>query len=309
MPAPFDEDAALQLPRRNPRDIPDVQILVLEPDVAQSFINWVEGGFRSKGLRAATIWLNPRLPLAAVVKRQIIEGVQAVVKLTKGAQWHSKIALQVFDRNAGASNVNFNEYVDLDVQVAADIVNHARQKERMQVQSPIPPSYPAPASFQPPQHGHYGQMQHTPQPHPHFPPPIPPPSYHQPSPQQPYAYPPQQHSYPAPPIPQAPVTPSTDPANLQALLANLRQPSNAQGQQIPNVPPLNGQHTDLAGLLSNVAARTHNQGQAYSQLPPKGQQPNVSYGGNSDAHGYGIGQANNQQNVQNIMDQLARYNR
>jgi hypothetical protein len=29
-PKIFDEDAALPLPRRNPRDVPDVQILILE---------------------------------------------------------------------------------------------------------------------------------------------------------------------------------------------------------------------------------------------------------------------------------------
>ena len=135
LPVAYDEEASLPLPRRDPRDVPDVQLLVLEPSVAQSFINWIEQGFRSKGLRASTIWLSSRLPLNGVVKRQIIEGVQAIVKLTQAAQYNSKVPLQVFDRTAGASNVNFNEYVDLDVPVAADIVSHARQKERGMAQA------------------------------------------------------------------------------------------------------------------------------------------------------------------------------
>ncbi|RMD39719.1 hypothetical protein DV735_g5415, partial [Chaetothyriales sp. CBS 134920] len=147
-PQPYDEDAALPLPRRNPAEIPDVQVLILDNNVPQAFINWVEDGFRAKGLRVATIWLSARLPLQAVVKRQILEGVQGVVKLIHHNQFTGKIPLQVFDRCAGASNVNFNEYVDLDVQVAADIVIHARQKERAQIfQAPPQPILP----FGPPQ--------------------------------------------------------------------------------------------------------------------------------------------------------------
>lgn len=36
-PKVFDEDAALPLPRRDPRDVPDVQILILE-EVASSVL-------------------------------------------------------------------------------------------------------------------------------------------------------------------------------------------------------------------------------------------------------------------------------
>ena len=46
--------------------------------------------------------------LDAIIKRQIVEGVQAVVKLTRTTQNSGKIPLQVFDRSGGASNVNFS---------------------------------------------------------------------------------------------------------------------------------------------------------------------------------------------------------
>ena len=49
----------------------------------------------------------PRASLASVVKRQILEGVLAVVKLYRGAQNTGKIPLQLFDRSGGVDNVRF----------------------------------------------------------------------------------------------------------------------------------------------------------------------------------------------------------
>lgn len=52
--------------------------------------------------------LSPRISLSAVVRRQIIEGVLAVVKLSRSHQYSGKIPLQVFDRSGGVDNVRFN---------------------------------------------------------------------------------------------------------------------------------------------------------------------------------------------------------
>jgi hypothetical protein len=325
--AVYDEEAALPLPRRDLREVPDVQLLVLEPSVAQSFINWIEQGFRAKGLRASTIWLSARLPLNAVVKRQIIEGVQAVVKLSQHAQYNSKIPLQVFDRSSGASNVNFNEYVDLDVSVAADVVLQARQKEQSSsVLSPT--SYPPPGFPQQAQPQHHQQYGHPPPPFPpQFPPqmtpgfpPLPPPPL--PPTNNPYQYN-QQQQYHQGQV-QTPITPNSAasgaPPNLQQLLANLRQPGE---QQQPTPNPNERPQTDLAGLLSNVA-RQQQQGQSqggqYPQSPAthaqqqqqqQYQQPQHQHQGYGGGPVYGAGQQQQQpqQNVQNIMDTLARYNR
>ena len=286
LPTPYDEEASLPLPRRDPRDVPDIQLLILEPSVAQSFINWIEQGFRSKGLRASTIWLSSRLPLNGVVKRQILEGVQAIVKLTQAAQYNSKIPLQVFDRSSGAANVNFNEYADLDIPVAADIVAHARQKERPMVQQQS--FTPQPYNQGHPQFGH-------PQP-PQFPAQLPPnfPTQHQNQFQQ-YNQPgPYQNQV------QTPVTPnSANAPNLQQLLANLRQPGDSQKIVSPNDRPT----PDLAGLLSN-AVRQQSQGGQFA--PPPHQHQQQGYG---STPAYGAGPQQPQQNVQNIMETLARYNR
>lgn len=288
VPQGIDEDAALQIPRRDPRDVPDVQILVLDPSVASSFINWVEQTFRSKGLRASTIWLNQRLPMQAVVKRQILEGVQAIVKLIQHNQFNQKVPLQVFDRSAGASNVNFNEYVDLDISTAADIVLHARSRERSQSQQSPHTPYSAGQSFQ---HA-------MPQAHQAIPPPLqnfpPPPIHTQRPPHQQYPYPPQPHHLtPAPPAAGTP--------NLQQLLANLRQPQGSQPPPPP--PPLPQGRADIGGLLSNIAAHRQNQDRAQPQSSPPIPQP---YPNQPSQQGYGGGQ---NQNVQNIMEQLARYGR
>jgi RNA recognition motif. (a.k.a. RRM, RBD, or RNP domain) len=303
-PQGYDEDAALQLPRRDPRDVPDVQILILDPSVAQSFINWVEQTFRSKGLRASTIWLSQRLPLQAVVKRQIMEGVQAIVKLIQHNQFTTKVPLQVFDRSAGASNVNFNEYVDLDVPVAADIVLHARNKERTPTYQPPQPHYPPRPAFSPA--GSYGppMPQQSPQQYslsgtPHF---------HQQRPPQPpshFQYPNPQHTPQHP----TPATPNASNPNLQQLLANLGRPQNPPPHVATPQSAQGPRQADLGGLLSNIAAHQQNQGQPYNPPQPYSQQvpqPAQPYGAQPPQQAYGNGQ---QSNVQNIMDQLARYQR
>jgi hypothetical protein len=105
--------------------------------------------------------------------------------------------------------------------------------------------------------------------------------------------------------------------NLQELLANLRQPSQSQPTNTPqhslqnsNPPP-----TDLAGLLSNVA-RQQNQPQSYNQpflqQSPVSQYPRPqfqNYPSPAGASSYGGAPQPPQQNVQNIMEQLARWNK
>jgi len=59
-------------------------------------------------VRVDTLFLNPRLDIGAVVRRQILEGVQAVVFLNKKMQLDGKINLQVFDRRQGEANVRFD---------------------------------------------------------------------------------------------------------------------------------------------------------------------------------------------------------
>ncbi|PLN80458.1 hypothetical protein BDW42DRAFT_170889 [Aspergillus taichungensis] len=139
---PYEGDFELPVPRRAPRDVPEVQILVLE-DVDRNFIFFVENAFRNRGLRVDVLVLGPRIPLNAAVQRQISEGVLAVVRLARPNQFSRKIPLQVFDRSAGVDNVRFNEYPDVEPNIAAEIVFHAQSLNRSAPPTPFPPPPPA----------------------------------------------------------------------------------------------------------------------------------------------------------------------
>ena len=131
----MDEDAALGIPRRDPRDVPEVQIILLE-ELDRNFISWVENDIRGRGLKTEVMFLSARLPVEVVIRRQIMEGVLAVVKLTRKAQETSRIPLQVFDRTLGADNVRFDEYENLEPRIAAELVIREKQKQ----QSAPPPA-------------------------------------------------------------------------------------------------------------------------------------------------------------------------
>lgn len=73
----------------------------------RTFVAYIEKSFRDRSLRCEVMLLPPRLPLVAVVKRQILEGVPAVVKIYRSAQVTGKIPLQVFDRSRGTEDVRF----------------------------------------------------------------------------------------------------------------------------------------------------------------------------------------------------------
>ena len=74
----------------------------------RNFIFHVENSFRNRGLRVDVLVLGPRLPLNAAVQRQVVEGVLAVVRLSRPNQFSRKIPLQVVDRTSGPDKVRFN---------------------------------------------------------------------------------------------------------------------------------------------------------------------------------------------------------
>jgi hypothetical protein len=108
---------------------------------------------------------------------------------------------------------------------------------------------------------------------------------------------------------------------LQELLANLRQTPQNQAQA-QNMPGASGGTPDLGALLSNVA-RQQSQSHGYPAQPYHQQSSNnqfaqraplqpytspagmSSYAGNTSAGN--LSQQGSAQNVQNIMDQLAKW--
>ncbi|CAI7582534.1 unnamed protein product [Penicillium crustosum] len=122
----YEGEADLPVPRRAQRDVPDVQILVLE-ELDRNFVLHVENAFRNRGLRVDVLVLGPRIPLGAAVHRQFIEGVLAVVRLSRPNQVSRKIPLQLFDRTAGLDNVRFLDYPELEPNMSAELLSHQSQ--------------------------------------------------------------------------------------------------------------------------------------------------------------------------------------
>lgn len=142
-----DPDDDLPLPKRAPQDVPEVQVLVID-NLDREFIGWVEKAFASRGIRVAVLLLSPRLDEQAVVRRQILEGVLAVSKLTRTSQNTGKIDLQIFDRRGGQSNVRFEEYSNLDPATCAELVLRARSTHA--APAPVQYGYGASPNYVPP---------------------------------------------------------------------------------------------------------------------------------------------------------------
>ncbi|KAG9230319.1 hypothetical protein BJ875DRAFT_385419 [Amylocarpus encephaloides] len=151
-----DSDLDLQIPHREPHNVPDIQIILMD-QLDRGFVGWVEGEFRGRGNKTEVMFLSPRLPLEAVIQRQILEGVHAVSQLTMRSQNSSKIPLQVFDRQGGANNVRFDEYQDLEPRIAAELVVRAKQ-------TPLPPQQPPVAQYAQPPYPPVQQYQQPPAP-------------------------------------------------------------------------------------------------------------------------------------------------
>lgn len=299
------EDDDLPLPRRASQDVPDVQILVLD-QLERDFISWVEKAFSSRGVRVDVLLLSPRLSEQAVIRRQIVEGVTAVCKLTLANQNTGRIGLQIFDRRGGAGSVKFEEYDQLDPPICAELVIRAKGTHAAPAPTPnyggygtAPTPYAAPPSAHmppPPQQG-YGAYGAPPTPY----------GQQQPPPQQP-AYPPayaQPQGGQAPPPPQnlQNLITSLDPAGLQNLLAAMNQ----QGQQAPQTPqsagyggPNYGQQQQAA-----MAALQQNPGMVAGVLQQQQQQ--AQYPGMPGGQNGGGGGGQQNVNMQDILARLGTY--
>ena len=282
---PIDEDAALQIPRRASGAVPDVQVIIME-ELDRNFISWVEEEIRKRGLKVETLFLSPRLPLEIVVKRQILEGVMAVIKLTRRTQDASKIPLQVFDRSKGADNVRYDDYENLDPNIAAEVVLREKAKvaAALQPQNPPLPAY----GQKPVQYGALPQIQY------------------------------QQQSAAAPASNLGNVVAQLDNATLQKLLGSLSAPIPQQGlttapipQQQPAPAQANGQ-VDINSILSMLGQAQQQQQQSSQQAPEQqlqyASQPQQHQPQQVQNHQHGAQQLQpGPQDVQNIMAQLARF--
>ncbi|CAK4034517.1 uncharacterized RNA-binding -like [Lecanosticta acicola] len=273
---PRETEDDLPLPRRQPRDVPEVQIIALD-QLDRDFLSWVEKAFTNRGVRVDVLILSPRLSEEAVMRRQIMEGVVAVSKLRRANQHSSKIGLTIFKRKHGTRDVQFEDYDNLDPHICAELV--LREKSTQGGGAASAGGYS----------GQYGQAQYGYQPPaaaaptPFAPPTGYPPGYGQ---QQPPA------AYGVQPPQAPPLATNMDPNNLQNLLSTLNQPSPntpqtagpyghhpAQSPFPPNAQQYGAahpqqQHDPYAALRNNPAlAGMMQQPPPHSQGPAQGQPP------------------------------------
>ena len=241
-------------------------------------MQYVEQSFEARGIKADVLLLSPKLAEAAVIRRQIIEGVHAVMKLERNVQYTNKFPLSVFDRST-PSNVRFEEYLDLDLNIAVELVLRAKQNAARIAQQ---------QQYNPISGGSYGYGQQA------IPPPLPngppiPPQFQQGNMQGAGArgqFPPR---VPPPPISGIPTPSQLDPATLQRLLGQAQNqgrpavggPGYGQMPQ-PGQPPLPSP-ADLARLLGT--APTPQQAHQPYGAPPQAM-PAMPQGAGPGANSY-----------------------
>ncbi|KAJ5095573.1 hypothetical protein NUU61_004929 [Penicillium alfredii] len=254
-----------------------------------NFVLHVENAFRNRGLRVDVLVLGPRIPLGAAVHRQFVEGVLAVVRLSRPNQFSRKIPLQIFDRTAGPENVRFSDYPEVDPSIAAEVMFH--QAQAMQRGGP-------PATFAPNPAFGVASVPALPVPQPALPGLTNPPNI-------------------------ANLISSLDGPSLQSLLSALQRPPQPQSQPVsatqspfssPNPPP----PADLATLLTNATRPPPVSANPQPPLPPPFslQPPAAPVVSDPNllsllAKGLGgqqpQGQAPGGPQVQNIMNHLAKW--
>ncbi|KAI0838482.1 hypothetical protein F5Y06DRAFT_268191 [Hypoxylon sp. FL0890] len=271
-PSPYrhqPSEADLGIPRRYGGDVPDVQFLLLQ-EVNREFVGWVERAFVDQGLKVQVMFLHPHFPLEAVIQRQVMEGVHAVVELDFRAQQAGTISLQVFNRSGGRDNVRFDQYRELNPTIAAQLVGRAKSQAQ-----PMPP--------------YSGHTQY---------PPVPQPAYLPPS------YPGQAYPTAHVPPPHGNAGVSLDGATLQKILGSLPSQHGAH-QGYPPGQQAGGAPVDMNTLLASYGGATH-AGVAGSNQPHNaGYLPGPANGAPGAPPGDPSGDPSQQ--VQNIMATLSRF--
>lgn len=268
-----------------------------------NFVSWVVSELTTKGLKADVLILGPRDNLETLIERQVIGGVHAVSLVNLRSQNLSQIPLRVFKRQPDSTDVQYDEYADLDPKVAGDVVLNTKNtfqqisaaSTRQQQPQFVPHQQPQFVPQRPLQQPAYAPQPHIPQQA----------TYNQ----QP-AY--QQHPTAAVAKPDlSTAINQMDNLALQKLLSQLSAPQ--QQNQIQNVPAVAANSTiNLANLLGQLQPQKPVQQQQqvpvqpqpqYQVQPPAAQYnayPAVTPAATSPT-------APQQQNVQNILAQLARF--
>lgn len=80
----------------------------VDPNQDSNFVRYIESSFSQRGIRADMLFLGLGLTEEFVVRRQMVEGVVAIMKVDRLSQAVQRFHLTVFDRSQGGHNVKYD---------------------------------------------------------------------------------------------------------------------------------------------------------------------------------------------------------
>ncbi|RIB07690.1 hypothetical protein C2G38_2213700 [Gigaspora rosea] len=122
-------DDEFPLPRRQGSDVPECQIIVLE-EVERNFLWQVESSFRDANITVHTLHLSRKLHIQAVIRQMIVEGVHAVVFMERHNAINGRVNMQIFDQSRVRDNVKYDEYNNIKVDEAVNLLLRTRILQR-----------------------------------------------------------------------------------------------------------------------------------------------------------------------------------
>ncbi|KAF3931698.1 hypothetical protein ABW19_dt0203391 [Dactylella cylindrospora] len=112
-------------------------LIVVFDELDHGYIKYVDGTFKDRRLRTDVLHITPRIHLESYIKRQILEGCQAVVFLTRQTQDARKVSVQIF-KGDGSNAGQYDEYDMVNPDAAAELVLRACSSRSSQYNPPNP---------------------------------------------------------------------------------------------------------------------------------------------------------------------------
>lgn len=112
--------------------------------IHRAFRQYVEEGLGRAGIYYATAAVSPHMPLQAIMKQLILEGVRVIFRLDRRHETSGLVSLQLFEATppgtAPSLNVKYDEYENIRLEDAINIITTARQATQASALHPPVPS-------------------------------------------------------------------------------------------------------------------------------------------------------------------------
>ncbi|KAI8995036.1 hypothetical protein BDB01DRAFT_754089 [Pilobolus umbonatus] len=115
---------SVDLPKRI-NNVPIVQIII-SGDVSRNYINFIEHSFKAVNITVDAMTLPYNTSREGVVKQLVVEGVKAIILITRELETQSKVNLQLFSPNTTGEGVKYDEYDGITVNEAIIVVRQSQ---------------------------------------------------------------------------------------------------------------------------------------------------------------------------------------